>query len=197
MRKLAVIAFAFAATGAFAQVWSGGGGTIIDNTTQSSTIVGVPALTGLSSIAVIGLTHTWVGDVTMRVTHINSGLGYDLVARPGYLGSGFGDSSDYAGTYVFMATGADIWAAAAAAGAAAPIPPGTYAASSAGSGAPTGLFPGAWGASDWRLDVSDGAGGDSGAWEGWEIRGNAVPEPASMIALGLGAAALLRRRKKQ
>jgi len=194
MRKLAVIAFAFAATGAFAQVWSGGGGSIIDNTTQSSTIVGVPALTSVGAIAVLGLTHSWLGDVTMRVTHVASGLGYDLVARPGYLGSGFGYSTDYNGNYVFVASGgANMWTVASGGN----PPSGAYNASTAGSGAPSGLFPGAWAASDWRLDVTDSAGGDTGGWQSWEIRGNAVPEPASMIALGLGAAALLRRRKKQ
>lgn len=197
MRKVLILAMLATSAASFAQVWVGGGGSIIDNTTTSSTISTVPGLVSVSAIVVRGATHTWIGDVTMSVTHVNSSTTYNLFVRPGYLGSGFGDSSDLGGDYMFVASGGgDIWAAAAAAGSAAPVPPGTYNASSGGSGAATGLFPGSWSASAWRLDVTDSAGGDQGGWQSWEIRGTAVPEPATMAALGLGAAALIRRRRK-
>jgi hypothetical protein len=51
----------------------------------------------------------------------------------------------------------------------------------------------------WTLTIVDRAGGDTGSISGWSAEGTytAVPEPASMAVLGLGAAALIRRRRRK
>jgi hypothetical protein len=46
------------------------------------------------------------------------------------------------------------------------------------------------------LNVTNSGGGPSGAIFNGTVSGEAVPEPATMAILGLGAAALLRRKKK-
>jgi hypothetical protein len=48
------------------------------------------------------------------------------------------------------------------------------------------------------MTVSDHAFGDIGAYGDWSVTGDydAVPEPATMAVLGLGVAALIRRRRK-
>lgn len=52
------------------------------------------------------------------------------------------------------------------------------------------------GAGTWNLYVQDFISGDGGSIESTELILTTVPEPGTMIALGAGALALLRRRKK-
>jgi hypothetical protein len=206
-KNLAIVALVAVSSVSYGQVWAGTGGLIPDgtNTTStpgsiSSTIVGVPGLTSLGAIAIMGLSHTFAGDLVAEVS--GPGGTFMLFGRVGRAaaqsyGSPFGYGSNFNGTYVFQDSGGNnLWAAALAAGAG-DIPGGGYDASGInGAGAATGLFPGAQPAGNWTLTLSDWAGLDSGSFQGWEIRGTAVPEPATMAALGIGALALLRRRRK-
>ena len=48
----------------------------------------------------------------------------------------------------------------------------------------------------WELYIMDDAGGDAGWLMSSSLTVTAVPEPATMAVLGLGAAALLRRRRR-
>jgi hypothetical protein len=204
MKKLAFLAVLGASAISGAQTWSGGGGAIPDTTTVagsfSSTILGVPALTNVGAIAITGLTHSWCGDLVARVSSPTATV--NMFVRIGRLtanalGSPFGDDSNFGDTYVFALTGGDIWTAAAGGTGTHVIPGGQYMSSDGLSGASNGFFGGAQAAGNWTLTIEDWAGGDTGGFQGWEIRGAPVPEPGTMIALGAGAAALLARRRRK
>ena len=115
------------------------GGSIPDATNATPPVItpldrtfAVPANTVTAGIQdltvrVVGLTHTWCGDVSISVI-TPGGITVPLVARAGFTGgTSQGDSSDYNGTYVFndAATG-NIWTAASAAGATVAIAGGNY-----------------------------------------------------------------------
>lgn len=199
MKKILVLSLAAVAGSSFAQVWSGAGGAIPDATTTTagtiSTTIVAPALTSISAVAILGLTHSWSGDLVCTVTN-PSAVTVNMFVRIGRttanaIGSPFGRADDFAGTYVFGAGGANIWTTVGN-----PIPGGGYMSSDGLSGAGNGFFAGPQAAGTWTITISDWGGGDTGAFQGWEIRGEAVPEPATMAALGLGAVALIRRRRK-
>lgn len=209
MKKVLVISMIAVAAASQAQVWTGTGGAITDATTVAGVsnfqINAVPGLTSVSAIAIRGLTHSWSGDLRAVVTHVPSNTSVVLFSRIGRtsangLNSPFGSSDDFAGDYIFSLAGADIAAAAAAAGTV--IAPGQYFSSNGHNGTANtstanGFFPGGYSAGTWNLEVSDWGGGDTGGFQSWEIRGQAVPEPATMAALGLGALALIRRRRSK
>ena len=73
-----------------------------NDTTGVSRTFNVSGATGtLASISVaVGLTHTWAGDVRLRLVAPN-GTGFDLVNRIGRTSSGFGDDSEYRTAYTF------------------------------------------------------------------------------------------------
>ena len=50
-------------------------------------------------------------------------------------------------------------------------------------------------AGTWTLKIWDQASGDTGAVGDWAFNVTATPEPGTMAALGLGAVALIRRRR--
>lgn len=201
MKNLAILGLLVAAGAAHAvtYTYSGAAYAIPDNNVAgiSTQITGVPALASINSVS-ITMAHTWVGDLILTLS--NGSQTVNLINRTGRVGSsGFGDSSDLGGTYVFQAVGADFVAAAFAAGAS--VPTGTYASSDMGtannSSTPNGFFSGAQAAADWTLFASDNAGGDTGGIETWSIDGSPVPEPTTMAALGLGLAAVARRRRNK
>lgn len=172
------------------------------------------AVTGIVKVTILGLRHTWSGDLVARLT--GPGGTVDLFNRPGRTtATNFGYSVNFGSNgsanltgfnYSFTTGGASLWAAAAAAQAADGaglngIPAGTYAASSNLNGATvdlsyveTNLGTAVNGsAGTFTLTLIDQAGGDLGAFDGFEIE--AVPEPATLAALGLGALAVMRRRR--
>lgn len=201
MKKLLLIALAtVSGSSVFANLYSGAGGAIVDSSSVSFNINVPDAIGTVSFIRLNGLTHTWVGDLIVTVTNA-SGNSIQLMQRVGSTTStGVGDSSNLNGDYRFINGGANLWTAAAGGDSTFNIPSGDYEASSR-----DGLFaylPVSINgldnsvAGNWTISISDNAGGDVGALTTWDIEAAPVPEPATMAALGMGALALLRRRKK-
>ncbi|HSI88752.1 MAG TPA: FG-GAP-like repeat-containing protein [Pyrinomonadaceae bacterium] len=118
--------------------------------------------------------HTWVGDMAVTLIAPN-GTSHVIFARTEASSTScFGDSSDFAGPYLFTdaATGVNWWDAAFAATGTQPVPAGSYRTTAAGPNntppAPVtnmnAAFAGVPDANGtWTLRVTDGASGDTGA----------------------------------
>jgi subtilisin-like proprotein convertase family protein len=141
----------------------------------ASATVTVPEGSGTVEIlsVTVGLTHTWIGDLTLRLS--NGSATAILVDRPGVptvSGVGFGDN--YNGMYTFVdGAAADIWSLATGV-TGHDIPGGTYHPS--GTGGPTPPTPSLWVfvgaplAGTWTLQVTDGAAQDVGNITSFAIR---------------------------
>lgn len=227
MNKTILLAFgALVATSASAQWTANGPGGVITSP-GVGTVNGTPGPT-LSSVANIasggqfvtevwvefsGLTHTWIGDVEMRLIS-PSNTTMVFFSRPGRgTGSVFGFATDFSpnNAYSFRDGGVVGFSTTPTN----PVPSGTYQAFT-NPNLPTtpdaGLAPwvytpqsfittftGEAADGDWTLEMTDYANGDDGALNGWTIHVDTtpVPEPGTFVAIGLGLAGLLvaRRRK--
>ncbi|WP_169978084.1 proprotein convertase P-domain-containing protein [Tautonia rosea] len=155
------------------------------------------------TVTLLGLTHTWVGDLIASLTHVDSGTTVDLFNRIDRTGnSGVGDASDFNGDYAFNdAFTGDLWAAAKGGGNNFDIPGGDYFATTVeGSVSLLSAFNGVLAAGTWRLSISDNADGDSGSLGSWQLRLTAIPEPSSIVLVGLasvvGVGVGLHRRRR-
>jgi hypothetical protein len=216
MKRLIFLPFTLACAAAFAQTTYGPGpGGIVPDanaTGFSSTLnIGV-GITSVNWIEIQGLRHTWAGDLAITVT-APGGASVTLFDRIGFPVAPFGDDSNFGSdgtgsswdtltgrTYRFQVGGADLIAHLASINADIGATAGTYAPTNADDSLANftsfnGTAPG-----DWILTIKDLASGDTGqgnTFDGWTINANPVPEPATMAALGLGALALIRRKRKQ
>jgi len=191
MKTLLISALLGIAAASQATVLYGAGGSIPDNSATgfSSSIV-IPDGGTLNAILVEGLTHTWVGDITITV----SGIG-DIVRRIGTSSTNtVGDSSNFGGNYTFSNSGGNIWTEAGLGLTSYVLRPGNYFASTTGGVMVT--LPASIAAGSYTMTVTDSAATDTGSFTRWGIDYTPVPEPATMFILGAGALALVARRKK-
>lgn len=209
-----------------AQTFFGGGLNPGDGntagTTDSVLVSGVPSFTSLTvsvdfNSAVTAPRHTWAGDVTLILIAPDA-TSTPLVVRPGKTSasSGFGDDSNFLGTYTFTdsATNRIIDIANTVPGddnAAGDIAPGNFRATNNifnGDGGPTftgeqlqtlNALNGNVGNGTWQLFYSDSATPDYSPVSGWSITFSAVPEPTTWALMGtalVGAAGWGYRRNQ-
>jgi len=217
------------AANAQTQYLSGSGGAINDAPAGNNDSTGLPgALTSftfsttggtignLDSIDVIGLNHSWMGDLTMSLTHVQSGTSVVFYNMNRYRRS---ESTNLNGNYQFTDSSgaANMVTAASSLGSTANIASGEYAAfDSNGNGlnSYTGsdryilssfdAFDGLTMNTGWRLDITDRALDDTGSLTDWGITTSsapsAVPEPgewAAMGVLGFGLVGLVVRGRRR
>ncbi len=182
----AMSAIALAPTIASAQsptYFGGTGGNVPDNNAAGiSSTINVSdnfAMTDLRSVTIIGLQHTFLGDLIVTLSH--SGRTVDILDRvQGDGDASTGDSSNLSGFYRFFATGgANFNAAAAAVGDDGVVAGGVYVPVPVGNTAPVGGVSPANGSLNdfagqnvngaWTLNLSDRNNGNIGSFTGWQF----------------------------
>ncbi len=155
-----------------------------NNTTGVNTTIVLPATTFTNAADLrirINARHSWVGDLKFTLTS-PCGTTF-LFDRPGVPASGFGNSSNLGTTnattpppavYTFDLAGATVIPETSVP--AGFIAAGTYLPSDIGGAAHNwaGLTFPCSGAGNWTLNISDNAGGDTGALIDWQILGPSV-----------------------
>lgn len=163
-------------------------------------------ITSLDLAGLNGLTHTWLGDLEVVLSH--GGVSVDLMDR-NYrtTQTGVGSGGDLSGNYMFNNTLNGVSGSAGAFGTGANAA-GTYNRWDGSTGGGTSAAPGTFASfvgmaleGDWTITIRDGFAADVGSVQvenAMRIVGtaNPVPEPATLAVLGIGAAALIRRRRK-
>lgn len=206
--RLASVCFAAAiAQAATISVTSGSGATITDNATQTIDIViaDTRPIIGSFFVSLNSLTHSFIGDLSATVTHVDTATTVQLFQRPGRISTGNGCNDNFNGTYTFSDSGATALGCIAGNS---NIPVGTYRASQDIAGtdeqviAIVNAFNTELANGTWRLSITDSNNADTGAIGSWTVNFNVqdtpgVPEPGTFALLAAGLCAIALQRRKQ
>ena len=195
--SIAISCLLFSSTGFADIVGDSGndGGVIPDN--SSSGYVSTVTITDSEIIqnatfSIEGLTHSWIGDLTITVAHSTSGKTATLLHRVGMTSSpsSTGDSSDVNGTYMFQDGNGSIWSEAALGDSSYVVRPGVYSASGMNEAIVSldSIFSGELTNGDWSFTISDNNATQIGSFvqTSVEFGSVAVPEPGSMTIVVAG-----------
>lgn len=172
--------------------------------TSDIVISGPGTIISFNSITLDDFCHTYIGDLVLELTHVDSGTTIFFMNRPLKVSAlnGWGSDSDLNGTYTFIndlgstyGSSDSIWLAATNNST---VPGGTYAASANSfTGSPTtsyvpinlNVFAGESIAGTWELTIRDESTNDIGTLSSWQFNATIepVPEPASSALMLCGA----------
>lgn len=152
-------------TAAATSTFTGKGGSIPDGTGSFQDDIVVTDDFKITDVTVTlkGFVHTWIGDLVVRLHHLETGTVIDLFRRPGqpqFSASGY--SNDLNGDYRFNDHHSDRFETVVASKAV--IPSGNYCPEAVLS-----TFRGLTAAGTWRLVINDCSAGDSGSFESWSL----------------------------
>jgi subtilisin-like proprotein convertase family protein len=181
MKRFSILALAAVSAAATAQVWDSGTGLgvaipDVGSVTYQFNPVGIAAGPVVQFHILMNPLHTWRGDLRMTLT---DPLGNALQIYNQQGGSGDFISAYFQDGGLPLSTSGNLNSAVS----------GLFYQASGGNLSTLSHTVGG----TWTLFAEDLAGGDTGTID--QIRLATVPEPGTMIALGLGAAALVRRRR--
>lgn len=213
MRKILVIALACICGSAYAQWFTNSGTFSVPDGDPAGTDVSV-VVSGVGNVLTdvnfgTVIEHTWQGDFIMRLT-APGGASVVMMTRPGSgTGSTFGYSANNYGDPANPQNMATWFVLDDSAGLLYAAPDGTPPGTIGRPGIPNvdgswkpyndlnAVFAGIDPNGTWVVNYSDNAFADTGSVLMTGVQISAVPEPASMIALGLGVTALLARRRRK
>ena len=180
------------------------GGFIFDNDSGgfiSTVTITESEIIESARFAIEGLQHTWIGDLILTVTHLETGSNATLFHRVGTTSvpGSTGDSSNVGnipggpnGNYVFADNSPSIWTAAANGDTNFIVPGGTYEASGPDEEfvSLNAAFAGESTFGRWQFNISDNNATQIGSFlqtsVDFETTAAAVPEPGTMATVVLG-----------
>jgi hypothetical protein len=194
---------------ASAAIYSGAGGVIPDaidtdlpgSITYTINVTDAGFVGSFNGVQFTNLAHNFLGDLTCVLTAPN-GLSVTIFDRIGKTNPefGFGDSSNFFGSYAFKDGGSNIWAIAGALNGSQIVPGGIYSASAPLTGAAVSLqnaFAGTPAQGQWKVTFMDYGVGESGSFSNWfmDLTLTPIPGPSGALLLLLAGYGARRRTR--
>jgi subtilisin-like proprotein convertase family protein len=157
------------------------------------------------TVSLLGLTHTFVGDLHATLSHFPTGTSVDLFRNIGEDGSSlqcndfdpnYSRAADLSGNYSFNDTfTGDLWTTTVSTGPDGTIPQGQYRPTTATGGLSfLSSFQGELATGTWQLLIHDAEGVDIGNFSRWQLTLAEVPESSTLLGLSLLASAGLFKK---
>ncbi len=189
--------------------WGGGFGPAWLDGTQSPMSIDIVVddfgiIESFDLLTAINFSHTWIGDLSATLEHVDTGTTVVILNRPGLGpfpsndfpgGTCCGNDANIAGNYDWAdGTGAFFWPGIGG-GPPANSPTAYDPRGYSDFATPLSLFAGEDKHGTWRFTLYDGASLDIGSIQGWEMTITNVPAPGALALLGLAGLVSRRRRR--